>query len=122
MLHSQKLSMLLLVQFMELVNSMDDKEFDDYFQDLIEIGAVVDTGELDLMGTPIYKFDLKILQEVRPDMYEIMIDELDKDLVELYRKGLIDIDYNDNLEATFKINEAGEHYRLTGELPENIDR
>jgi len=114
--------MLLLVQFMELVSSMNDPEFDNYFEELIEIGAVIDTGSLDLMGNPIYKFDLKMLQEVRPDMYEVMIDELDRDLIELYRKGLIDIDYNDQLQATFKINDAGRHYHLTGELPENIDR
>jgi hypothetical protein len=101
---------------------MNDPEFDNYFEELIELGAVIDTGALDLQGNPIYKFDLKVLQEVRPDMYEVMIDELDKDLIELYRKGLIDIDYDDNLQATFQINEAGKHYMKTGELPENIDR
>jgi len=101
---------------------MEDPEFEDYMTELIEQGAIYDTGQIDSNGEPIYKFNLSVIKEIRPDMYKVMIDELDNDLVELYRKGLIDIDYNDNLEATFRINEAGEHYRLTGELPENIDR
>ena len=97
---------------------IDDPEFDEYMENLIAKGAVVDTGELDQNGEPIYKFNLAVLKEVRPDMYAIMMEELDADLVHLYQQGLINIDYNENLEATFAVNEAGKHYMETGELPE----
>jgi Tfp pilus assembly ATPase PilU len=100
----------------------NDPYFDELFQELIEAGAVVDTGNVTLDGDIIYKFNLEILKKIKPDMYEVMVEELDQDLMKLYKQGLIDIDYNEKLEATFQINEAGKHYMLTGELPENIDR
>ena len=97
---------------------MEDPEFEDYMTELIDQGAIYETGQFDTNGQPIYKFNLSIIKEVRPDMYAIMMEELDEDLTLLYQKGLVDIDYNENLEVTFKINDAGKHYMKTGKLPE----
>jgi hypothetical protein len=48
------------------------------------------------------------------------MEELDADLVHLYQQGLIDIDYNENLEATFAVNEAGKHYMETGDFSKSL--
>jgi hypothetical protein len=97
---------------------LNDPEFEDYMTDLIDKGAVVNTGEFDPNGEPIYKFNLSVLKEIKPEMYAILMEELDADLVHLYQQGLVDISYNEDLEATFAVNEAGRHYMETGELPE----
>ena len=97
---------------------MDEKEFSSFFDELLEQGAVIDTGKKDEFGETIFKFDLSVLKTVRPDMHSIMMEELNEDLLDLYRLGLIDIDYNENLEVAYKINEDGIKYAKTGILPE----
>jgi hypothetical protein len=97
---------------------MDEVEFSLFFEELLEKGAVVDTGQKDEFGETIFKFNLEVLKVVRPDMHSIMMDELSEDLLDLYKLGLIDIDYDENLEVAYKINEAGIEYAKTGVLPE----
>jgi len=112
--------MLLLVQSMELVNSMEDPEFETFMQELLDCGAAYATDEIDEDGQVIYKFNMDILREVKPHLYEIFMEELDADLLNLYELGLVDIDYNENLEATFAISEKGRKHFEAGTLEDYI--
>jgi len=88
---------------------------DEFFQHLLDVGAMEPYG-LNKNGEPLYRFNFKILSEIFPDIFEQVQEEIDKDLANLYEMGLIDISYNENLEATFSVSEKGKRYVETGEI------
>ena len=88
---------------------------DSFFQYLLEKGAMEPYG-VNEDGEPLYKFNLDVLEEVLPEAAEVIKEEIDQDLVKLYEMGLIDISYNENLEATFSVSEKGKRYVQTGEI------
>lgn len=73
---------------------------------LIEEGAAILDG-IDEDGEPVYKFDMNVLEEVSPELHQAMIDDMDKVLIDLYQKGLIDITYDEDLNAQMSISEEG---------------
>jgi hypothetical protein len=99
---------------------IDDPEFEEFMQELLYCGAAYATGEITDDGDIVYKFNMDILKEVRPELYEVFMEELDADLLHLYELGLVDIDYNENLEATFRISEKGRQYMEDGILEDYI--
>ena len=99
---------------------MNDDEYDLFMQELMDKGAVEVKGITE-DGEFIYNFNMKVLKEVAPHIYTEIMDDLDKDLVRLYKLGLIDVTYDENLQPKFSISELGKHYAETGELPENLD-
>ena len=98
--------------------SWDKKQ--DLMEYLLENNAVTLFG-VDEYGEPTYRFNLPVLKEIMPDMYDVLMEELDQDLLHLYQLGLVDIDYNENLEATFAISEKGKNYMQTGEIEDIIN-
>ncbi len=73
---------------------------------LISEGAATIDG-IDEDGEPVYKFDMDVLEEVMPELHQSMIDDMDKVLLDLFEKGLIDISYDENLNAEMTISEEG---------------
>lgn len=67
----------------------------------IEIGAISIEG-VDPNGELILSVTEKA-KEVAPDLWKTHIEYVDKQLIDLYLKGLIEIEYDENLEATFKL-------------------
>ncbi len=67
----------------------------------IEIGAISIEG-VDPNGELILSVTEKA-KEVAPDLWKTHMEYVDKQLIDLYLKGLIEIEYNENLEATFKL-------------------
>ena len=67
----------------------------------IEIGAISIEG-VDPNGELILSVTEKA-KEVAPDLWKTHMEYVDKQLIDLYQKGLIEIEYNENLEATFKL-------------------
>ena len=82
---------------------------DEFFQYLLENGAMEP-------GEPLYRFNINVLEKVLPEAAEVLKEEIDNDLMHLYEMGLIEISYNENLEATFSISEKGKKYVETGEI------
>ena len=68
---------------------MDDHE--DLIQYLAEQGAVNIQG-VDKDGELIYSFNLEILQKVHPPLYEVIVKDIDDSLLDLYKKGLIEVE------------------------------
>jgi len=58
-------------------------------------------------GETIYRFDMDVLEEVMPELYQVMQDDMDQVLIDLYLKGLIEVSYDENLNAQMTISEDG---------------
>ena len=90
--------------FDEFFEDGSDEETELFIQHLVDNGAAEWDG-VDKFGERMYKFNMPILQKVMPELYnEIMID-LDEAMLELYKQDLVEIEYNEDLEATFSISE-----------------
>lgn len=74
---------------------------------LEEQGAVVWDG-MDESGEALFKFNLERLKDVMPELYDDIINDIDKDLMKLYEQGLVDLEYDEELNAKFKLSEKGE--------------
>jgi hypothetical protein len=58
-------------------------------------------------GQAVFRFDLDRLKEVMPELHaEIMMD-IDNDLMDLYEEGMVEIEYDEDLNAMFRITEKG---------------
>lgn len=73
---------------------------------LVAEGAAILDG-MDEDGEPVYMFDMEILEEVMPELHQAMQNDMDSVLVDLYQKGLIEISYDENLNALMSISEMG---------------
>ena len=58
---------------------------------------------MDQYGERMYRFNMDILKDVMPELYEEIMGDVDRAMLELFDQGLVDIEYNENLEAMFKI-------------------
>jgi hypothetical protein len=80
--------------------------FLNYLEDegILEWVGMTDNNE----RTFIFRFD--IMKIKMPELYNAMMQELDDELLNLYRLGYVDIEYDENLNAGFRINEKGKQY------------
>lgn len=78
---------------------------DEFLAYYIEIGAVELTG-MDETGEMIYQITDKA-KEVAPDLWEAHTEHIDNTLKDLYMKGFVSIEYNENLEAIFQLTPEG---------------
>lgn len=76
-------------------------DYDSRLSHYIEIGAISIEG-IDPNGELILSVTDKA-KELAPDLWQAHIEYVDKQLINLYEKGLIEVEYNENLEATFKL-------------------
>ncbi len=83
-----------------------NEEHQEIMEYLVSEGAAILDG-LDKDGEPIYKFDMDILEEIMPELHAVMQEDMDQVLVDLYQKGLIDVSYDENLNAIMAISEQG---------------
>lgn len=85
---------------------MFDSEDDKMIGWLEDQGAIVWEG-LAEDGQAMFRFDLDKLQEVMPELYAEIMNDIDQDLMKLYEMGLVELEYDENLNAMFKATEAG---------------
>jgi hypothetical protein len=83
-----------------------NEEHRETMQYLIEEGAAILDG-IDEDGEPVYKFDMNVLEEVMPKLHQAMLDDMDKVLIDLYQKGLIEVTYDENLNAQMSVSPEG---------------
>ena len=89
-----------------------DEEFEDRLDYYLSIGVVELVG-VDEDGEIIYEITPKAELEA-PELWEAHKDYVDKALLDLYERGLITIEYNEDLEAM--INMSPEGYEAAREL------
>jgi hypothetical protein len=96
---------------------MDEDKSLQYYLDIgaVEIVGIEEDGEF------IFKLTSKA-KEVAPELWQAHQENIDAMLLELYDKGLLSVSYNEDLEATIELTEAGhliaEQYGLF-EMPED---
>jgi len=80
-------------------------EEDGYMDYYIEIGAV-DLVGVDKSGEFIFRITDKA-QEVAPELWKAHAEHVDEMLVSLFDKGLLDLSYDEQLNASFTLTEEG---------------
>ena len=83
-----------------------NEEHQEIMEYLVSEGAAFLDG-VDEGGDPVYGFDMEVLEEVMPELHQVMQDDMDSILVDLYQKGLIDVTYDEDLNAQMTISEEG---------------
>lgn len=96
---------------------MEEEEISEYEKAMIEgmIGDLEDQGVfewvgMDESGDRILAPNMERMKEVLPDMYDMIMQEMSETLQHLYSLGLVEVEYNENLEPGFRISNAGRAY------------
>jgi len=88
-----------------------NEEHREIMEYLLSEGAAILEG-IDEDGQPVYMFDMEILEEVMPELHAVMQEDMDQVLVDLYQKGLIDVSYDEDLNAMMTISKEGKDVLL----------
>ena len=85
-------------------NTMEDQEptEEDFLAYLEDVGAFEWVG-MDKDGERVLRPNMEILSQVYPEMYEELLQEVNDTMMHLYEKGLVEIDYSEELEPRFKL-------------------
>jgi Tfp pilus assembly ATPase PilU len=83
-----------------------NEEHKELMEYLVSEGAATLDGIAD-DGEPVYKFDMEILEEVMPELHQAMLNDMDQVLLNLYQKGLIEVSYDEDLNAQIAVSEEG---------------
>ena len=82
------------------------EEEDALFAYLMDVGAITIDG-MSRDGELLFRIDQKLMKEYCPELLEVFNEDLEESLMDLFDKGLVDVQYNENLEAIFSVsNEA----------------
>lgn len=95
---------------------MSDEEIYEFLNYMEEEGILEWVG-MTSEGERTFVFNFDKMFEIMPDLYYVMIEELNQELLHLYKLGLVNIEYNENLEARFKISEDGKQYLIDNGIP-----
>ncbi len=102
----QKCWVVYIERIMEEDNfELSEDDFNHLMDYYLEIGAVEISGVLD-SGEIVYKIT-DLAQEAAPELWLMHMESVDEAMIELYKEGLVDVTYYENLEASFKISEEG---------------
>lgn len=78
----------------------------------LEIGAISLEG-MDENGEMIFAINEKA-KEIAPELWQAHIQHVDESLLKLYEKGLMQVEYDENLEATLHLSQEG--HRMAKEM------
>lgn len=87
---------------------MED-EINEFMQYMEEDGIIEWVG-MDDNGERTFVFNFHRMAEVFPELYQAMMDEMNEELMKLYKLGFIEVEYNENLVPAFKITDDGRQY------------
>jgi hypothetical protein len=79
----------------------DNSKYIEYLisQNALRYGAPLPNGERSIEMNP------DVLKVVAPELYKIWMEDLENTLMDLYQHGLVDVDYDEDLNAKFKISD-----------------
>lgn len=96
------------------VNDQIKERWDDLLRKgVLVVSGVTDDGEFE------YNFDIEKLAEVDPALYREHMDEVDLALMELFVKGLVNLDFNE-ADIQVELTEKGRDW-ISAYLDENED-
>jgi DNA-binding MarR family transcriptional regulator len=85
----------------------DDIDIENLIDDLVEMGALIRQPNL-VNGEVIYNVVPEIMQEIMPSFNEIFMQEVEQTMLDLYERGLVKIEYDENLKVMYSLTEEGE--------------
>lgn len=83
----------------------EEEENDHKLAYYLEIGAVSLEG-MDESGEMIYSIS-ENAKDLAPELWQSHLDYVDKSILELYELGLVEIEYDENLQATIHMSPEG---------------
>jgi len=87
--------------------SLEDKNDDEVLAYYLEIGVVSLEG-MDENGEMIYSINQELAKDLAPELWQSHVDYVDRSLIELYEAGLVEIEYDENLQATLHLSPEGQ--------------
>jgi hypothetical protein len=69
---------------------------------LLQAGALYIDG-VDEKGKDLYFMNLPVMKEVCPPLYDLWMRDLDDGLLELFKLGLLEVNYDENLKPRFSV-------------------
>ena len=85
---------------------MDDQESLRQIQYYIEIGAIRLAGYNE-DGEAVFALDEETTKELAPELWQAHMEYVDDNLIKLFEDGLLDIEYDENLDATMHFSKEG---------------
>lgn len=85
---------------------MDDEEALRQIQYYVEIGAIRLAG-YNKEGEAIFELNESVTKELAPELWESHMEYVDDNLIKLYEDGLMEVEYDENLEATMHFTREG---------------
>lgn len=92
---------------------MKDEEYDKFEDDSEEfISMLENEGVLGWVGMAadgdrLMSFDMDKLKNTHPELHEVIIEDINNSIIDLYDKGLVEVEYDEDLKATFTISDEG---------------
>jgi len=85
---------------------MNEDDALERMQYYIEIGAIRLAGYNE-NGEAIFELNEAVTKDLAPELWEAHMEYVDDTLIDLYKDGLLDIEYDENLEATMHFTKEG---------------
>jgi len=85
---------------------VEDEEALMRIQYYIEIGAIRLAGYNE-EGEAIFELNEETTKELAPELWEAHMEYVDDSLIDLYKEGLLDVEYDENLDATMHFTKDG---------------
>ena len=82
-----------------------DEQFEMDLAYYMEIGAVNLVG-INENGEAVYEIT-ELAQELAPELWQAHTDYIDRTMIELFDAGLLNVEYDENLEATIHLTKEG---------------
>lgn len=70
----------------------------------LELYGMTEDGEVT------YRFNFDVLQKMFPKLYNLLMDDINESILDLYKDGYVEMEYDENLEAKFRVTEKGKQY------------
>lgn len=85
---------------------MNEEEALEQIKYYIEIGAIRLAGYND-EGEAIFELNENVTKDLAPELWEAHMEYVDDNLAELFQEGLMNVEYDENLEATMHFTKEG---------------
>lgn len=100
---------------------MNEEEALEQIQYYIEIGAIRLAGYNE-EGEAVFELNEETTKELAPELWEAHMHYIDETLINLYKDGLLNVEYDENLEAIMHFTKEGYDIALEkGAIPINSE-
>jgi hypothetical protein len=86
----------------------EDEQIEGLIDDLISMGALIRQPD-PVNGEIIYNVNPERMMEVMPSFHELFMEEVESTILDLYEQGLVNVEYDENLNARYSLTEEGQN-------------